>query len=82
TRGPCVGHVEPEAYLGGTLGLVRDGDMIEIDVPKRKLWLHVDDEELDRRREKIRPLERELTPFLKRYRDSVIGRNIEHGKVK
>lgn len=50
TRGPCIGHVAPEAYVGGTIALVQDGDTIEIDIPGRKLNLLVDADELARRR--------------------------------
>jgi dihydroxy-acid dehydratase len=50
TRGACVGHVVPEAADGGPLALVRDGDVIDIDIPGRRLSLEVPDEELDRRR--------------------------------
>ena len=50
TRGPCIGHVAPEAYVGGMIALVQDGDNIEIDIPGRKLNLLVDADELDRRR--------------------------------
>ena len=48
--GCCVLHVAPESFVGGPLALVRDGDRIELDVPARKLALHVSDEELARRR--------------------------------
>jgi len=48
--GACVLHVAPESYLGSPLALVRDGDVIEIDVDARRLHLHVDDAELERRR--------------------------------
>src|SRR5258705_251915 len=48
--GACVLHVTPEAFVGGPLALVRDGDRIELDVPNRKLQLLVDDGELARRR--------------------------------
>ncbi len=48
--GACVLHVTPEAFVGGPLALVHDGDRIELDVPNRKLQLHVDDGELARRR--------------------------------
>ncbi len=51
TRGPCVGHVCPEAWDGGPIAFVRDGDQIEIDVPKGRLELLISDEELQRRRE-------------------------------
>ncbi len=49
--GACVLHVAPEAALGGPLGLVRDGDLIELDVFERRLDLLVEPEELDRRRQ-------------------------------
>ncbi len=49
TRGPCIGHVSPEAYAGGPIAAVRDGDLIEIDIPGRRLTLHVPDEEIAQR---------------------------------
>jgi dihydroxy-acid dehydratase len=48
--GACVLHVAPESFVGGPLAFVRDGDVIELDVPARRLHLHVDDAELARRR--------------------------------
>ncbi len=48
--GACVLHVAPESYIGGPLALVQDGDIIEIDVPERRLSLKVDDAELARRK--------------------------------
>jgi dihydroxy-acid dehydratase len=48
--GACVLHVAPESWIGGPLALVRDGDVIELDVPGRKLALQVSDAELARRR--------------------------------
>jgi dihydroxy-acid dehydratase len=56
--GSCVLHVSPESYVGGPLALVRDGDLIELDVPNRRLHLHVSNEELARRREQWAPPER------------------------
>ena len=50
TRGFCIGHVGPEAAAGGPIGLIRDGDIIEIDAEAGTIDLHVDDEELARRR--------------------------------
>ncbi|HEX3382452.1 MAG TPA: dihydroxy-acid dehydratase, partial [Paraburkholderia sp.] len=47
--GACVLHVAPEAFVGGPLALVQNGDLIELDVPRRKLSLLVSDEELARR---------------------------------
>ncbi|MBB07345.1 MAG: dihydroxy-acid dehydratase [Roseibacillus sp.] len=49
--GTCVLHISPESHLGGPLALVRDGDMIELNVSERRLHLDVDEEELARRRE-------------------------------
>jgi dihydroxy-acid dehydratase len=48
--GMCVLHVSPEAHVGGPLAFVQDGDQIELDVPARRLHLHVSPEELERRR--------------------------------
>jgi dihydroxy-acid dehydratase len=48
--GACVLHVSPEAYVGGPLGLIRDGDVIELDVPGRKLNVAVSDDEMARRK--------------------------------
>ena len=53
--GACVLHVTPESFAGGPLALVRDGDLIELSVTKRKLELLVDDGELSRRRESWQP---------------------------
>ncbi len=54
--GACVLHVSPESYVGGTLGLVRTGDLISIDVPARKIDLLVADQELSRRRSELSPV--------------------------
>ncbi len=73
TRGPCIGHVAPEAMVGGTIALVEEGDIVNIDIPARKLELEVDEEELAERREKWRPVERELKGYLSRYAKLVSG---------
>jgi dihydroxy-acid dehydratase len=52
TRGFCIGHVGPEAALGGPIGLLRDGDIIEIDAVAGTLSVKLDDKELQARREK------------------------------
>ena len=57
TWGACVGHVAPEAFVGGPIGLVEDGDPISIDVAARRLELEVDPAELDRRRQAWKPPE-------------------------
>jgi dihydroxy-acid dehydratase len=53
--GACVLHVSPESFIGGPLALVRDGDLIELDVAARKLELHVNDDELAQRRAHWKP---------------------------
>ncbi len=72
TRGPCIGHVSPEAYEGGPIALVEDGDIVEIDIPARKLNLLVDEEELERRRQHWQPPQAEpRRSYLESYRRSV-----------
>jgi dihydroxy-acid dehydratase len=72
TSGPCVGHICPEASDGGPIALVEDGDVVEIDIPNRKLTLHVDDATLARRRAVWKPYEREAPDgFMRRYRKHV-----------
>ena len=68
TRGPCIGHVSPEAATGGAIGLVKDGDIIEIDVPNRKLSVKLSDEELAKRAKSWKPKEPAVkTGYLSRY---------------
>lgn len=55
TRGACIGHVSPEAAAGGTIALIEDGDMIEIDIPARKIILDVPEKELARRKAAWKP---------------------------
>lgn len=72
TSGPCVGHVCPEAYDGGPIALVEDGDLIEIDILNRKLNLHVDDETLARRRAAWVPFEHAAPHgYMRTYRRNV-----------
>ncbi len=61
THGFSIGHVAPEAADGGPIGLVRDGDEVRISVPDRVLDLHVDQEELERRRADFVPIEPRYT---------------------
>ena len=67
TRGPCIGHVSPEAALGGPLAIVRDGDVIALDIPERRLELEVPDEEIKRRFESWQPLRRPVKGILDLY---------------
>jgi dihydroxy-acid dehydratase len=74
TWGACVGHVAPEAAVGGPIGLVTDGDPISIDVAARRLDLEVDPAELDRRRQAWKPPEpRYSTGALAKYARLVGG---------
>jgi dihydroxy-acid dehydratase len=67
TRGPCIGHISPEAAEGGPLALVREGDLIDYDIPNRRLDLLVPTEELARRRAAWQAPKRELKGILARY---------------
>ena len=67
TRGACIGHVSPEAASGGPIGIVRDGDIISIDIPNNKLELKISDEEFARRMVDFVPKKKELSGYLKRY---------------
>lgn len=68
TRGPCIGHVSPEAMVGGPLALIEDGDEIIIDIPKRKLYAELSESEFDNRRAKWSPPPLEaVNRFLARY---------------
>ena len=72
TRGPCIGHVSPEAAEGGPIALVKEGDLIEIDIPGRLLNLKVSEKELDKRRKTWSPKVQEVTKgYLVRYRKQV-----------
>jgi dihydroxy-acid dehydratase len=53
--GACVLHVSPESYIGGNLALVRNGDIITVDIPARSIRMEVSDEELARRRAEWKP---------------------------
>ena len=68
TRGPCIGHVSPEAMEGGLIAIVKDGDMISIDIPNRKLDLLLSEEEIKDRLAKWSPPEPKIkTGYLARY---------------
>ena len=68
TRGACIGHVCPEAAVGGPIALVEDGDIIEIDIPANTTMLIVSDEELAKRRAEWQPREPKITTgYLARY---------------
>ncbi len=68
TGGLAIGHVSPEAYEGGNLALIQDGDMIHIDIRSRKLTVDVSDEEFERRRKTWKPVEKPAMGWLKLYK--------------
>lgn len=67
TRGASIGHVSPEAADGGPIALVKDGDIISIDMIKYSINLEVDDKELEKRRKALVIKKKELSGYLKRY---------------
>ena len=71
TRGPCIGHVAPEAAVGGPIALVQDDDRIEIDLYAKKIDLVVDTKILEARKKKWRPVKKSLTGVLARYAKTV-----------
>jgi len=71
TRGAAIGHVCPEAAEGGLIGLVEEGDIIEIDIPACKITLKVDDKIIEERKKSFTPLVKPVTGYLKRYRSMV-----------
>lgn len=75
TSGPCIGHVEMEAYNGGAIGAIQDGDIIEIDVSERKLNVKLTDQEITERLKKVKAPERKMTPFLEKFKKDFIGKN-------
>ena len=67
TRGACVGHVSPEAASGGPIGIVREGDLIRIDIPQNRIELKISEEEFQSRMAGFAPKQKELSGYLKRY---------------
>lgn len=70
TGGLAIGHVSPEAYEGGNLALIQDGDMIHIDIRARKLTVDVSEEEFERRRKDWKPVEKPAMGWLKLYKNN------------
>ena len=75
TRGACLGHISPEAAEGGPIALVKDGDIITLDIPKRTLDLKVSPAELVRRKKSWKQPRRKLTGVLERYAAMVRSAN-------
>lgn len=79
SRGPCIGHVSPEAAAGGPIGAVKEGDKIIIDINSRTLTLCVPDEEIQRRLKEVNHPKKERTSALDRY--SVLVTSADKGAV-
>ena len=76
SRGASIGHVSPEAAVGGPIALIEEGDIISIDIPNNSLNVKVSDEELKKRKEKWQPREPKVTTgYLARYRELVTSGN-------
>jgi dihydroxy-acid dehydratase len=76
SRGASIGHVSPEAAVGGPIALVHEGDIIEIDIPSLSIKLDVSDEELEKRRREWKPREPKVTTgYLARYQAMVTSGN-------
>ncbi|TAN44343.1 MAG: dihydroxy-acid dehydratase [Nitrospirae bacterium] len=68
TRGPCIGHISPEAMEGGPIAIIKDGDRISIDITKRKIDVKLSDEEIKNRLSKWKqPLPKIKHGYLSRY---------------
>lgn len=82
TRGAAIGHVSPEAAVGGPIGLVEEGDIISINIPEKRLDLLVSEEVLEERRKKFQPhVQPTDSPFLSRYRAFATS-GVEGGVLK
>ncbi len=73
TRGPCIGHVSPEAFVKGPIAAVRNGDRISIDIPARRIELLVGENELRERLSGVKVVDRKPTGMLLKYRKLVSG---------
>ncbi len=77
TRGLCVGHICPEAAMGGIIGLIKNGDKIKIDIPNRSIELLVSDSELEERRKNfVMPEPKEVKGYLAKYAKIVQSSNV------
>ena len=75
SRGASIGHVSPEAAVGGPIALVQEGDIIRINIPENKLDVLVSEEELAERRKNWKPVMKEVSGYLARYRELVTSGN-------
>lgn len=75
TRGASIGHVSPEAAVGGPIAFVKEGDMIEIDIPNHKINVLVDEKEFEERKVGFVPKKTEVKGYLKKYASMVTSAN-------
>ena len=75
SRGASIGHVSPEAAVGGPIAFVQEGDIISINIPENKLDVLVSDEEMAKRKENWKPVLKEVSGYLARYRELVTSGN-------
>ncbi len=67
SRGPCVGHISPEAAEGGPIAAINDGDIVSINVKERTIKLELTDDEIKERLSKVKPVKRNLKGWLRQY---------------
>ena len=78
TRGPCIGHISPEAFEGGPIAIVNDSDIIDIDIPARRLSVKLSKDEIARRLKKWRqPAPKVKRGVLRRY--SLLAESASNG---
>lgn len=73
TRGAAIGHVSPEAYDGGPIGVIMENDSVTVDITNRKITLNIPDSELEDRLKAFKPLKKQLNGYIKRYVQNVSG---------
>lgn len=76
TRGACIGHVSPEAAAGGPISLLKEGDEISIDIPNRTINVDLSENELQQRKDEVRPPANQIPKgWLRRYSALVTSAN-------
>ncbi|MFA5948457.1 MAG: dihydroxy-acid dehydratase [Candidatus Gracilibacteria bacterium] len=72
TKGACIGHVTPEAYSGGTIAIVKDGDIIDIDIPNRKINIRLSKKEIIKRKKHMKIPARKTTPLMEKFKKTYL----------
>jgi dihydroxy-acid dehydratase len=76
TRGPCIGHVAPEAAAGGPIALIKDGDMIDVNLFEKTIGFRLDKKEIENRKKSVRPVTKPIKGALLRYSRTVEQANL------